>query len=161
MTTSMNPLNALYDAQGAQGTSATVYVARSLSDDPAIKKQRYCIHKIGVISGDDLTQLITQAPNNPAFLKAPVEIIATHEVEDLPGGHIETLLHRFFDYARIDHPVEEDADGQAPLYCSWFKVHPELIKQAIDLLRHRVLHLYKYDHIRHEIRAQRRSVEPL
>ena len=161
MTTSMNPLDALYDTQGTQGSSATVYVLRSLSDEPASKKQRYCIHKIGVTTGDDLTQLISQAPDNSAFLKAPVEIIATHEVEDLPGGHIETLLHRFFDYARINHPIDEDGDGQAPLYCSWFKVHPELIKQAIDLLKHRVLHLYKYDHVRQEIRAQSRSGEPL
>src|SRR5690606_29146425 len=75
--------------------SGTIYVARSLSDDPTIKSQRDTLYKIGVTS-QDVRRRVADARNDPTFLLAPVEIVATYELKSLARNKIENLLHRFF-----------------------------------------------------------------
>lgn len=124
--------------------SGTIYVLRSLSDEPAIKKDRMILHKIGVTS-QDVRRRVADARNDPTFLLAPVEIIAEYELKNLPRHKVENLLHRFFAEARPAGLYIQDRYGKTVYPQEWFYVLPEHVGQAAKLIQEKKLHLYKYD----------------
>lgn len=124
--------------------SGTIYVARSLSDDPAIKPQRDILYKIGVTS-QDIRRRVADARNDPTFLLAPVEIVATYELQNLSRSKVENLLHRFFDGARPGELFIIDRFGKKIRPREWFYVLPEHVGQAALLIKDGQLHLYRYD----------------
>lgn len=124
--------------------SGTIYVLRSLSEEPVIKEQRMILHKIGVTS-QDVRRRVADARNDPTFLLAPVEIVAEYALKNLPRHQVENLLHRFFDTARPDGLFIRDRFGKTIHPKEWFYVLPEHVSQAAKLLQERQLHLYRYD----------------
>lgn len=124
--------------------SGTIYVARSLSEDPAIRPQRDILYKIGVTS-QDVRRRVADARNDPTFLLAPVEIVATYELQNLSRSKVENLLHRFFDSARPGELFIIDRFGKRIRPREWFYVLPEHVGQAAQLIRDRQLHLHQYD----------------
>jgi hypothetical protein len=124
--------------------SGTIYVARSLSQDPTIKSQRMILHKIGVTS-QDVRRRIADARNDPTFLLAPVEIVATFDLKNHPRRQVENLLHRFFAGARPAELFILDRFGKKIHPKEWFYVTPEHISQAAKLLQEGTLHQYRYD----------------
>ena len=124
--------------------TGTVYVARSLSDDPDIKEARQFLHKVGVTS-QDVHRRIADARNDPTFLLAPVEIVATYDLKNLERSKVENLLHRFFEGARPAKLTITDRFGKSVHPREWFYVLPEHVSEAVDLIRNRKLHLYRYD----------------
>jgi hypothetical protein len=124
--------------------SGTIYVARSLSEDPAIKPQRDILYKIGVTS-QDVRRRVADARNDPTFLLAPVEIVATYELQNLSRSKVENLLHRFFDPARPGELFIIDRFGKKIRPREWFYVLPEHVGQAASLIKQGQLHLYRYD----------------
>jgi hypothetical protein len=124
--------------------SGTIYVARSLSDDPNIATQRRILHKIGVTS-QDVARRVADARNDPTFLLAPVEILATFELKNLPRQKVENLLHRFFDAARPAELSIMDRFGKKVFPREWFYVLPEHVSQAATLIRQGTLHEYRYE----------------
>ncbi|WP_119306018.1 GIY-YIG nuclease family protein [Cohaesibacter haloalkalitolerans] len=124
--------------------SGTIYVARSLSEDPAIKEQRMILHKIGVTS-QDVRRRVADAKNDPTFLLAPVEIVATYELRNLSRRKVENLLHRFFAPAQPSQLFVLDRFGKKVSPKEWFYVLPEHIGQAVKLIQDGTLHLYQYD----------------
>jgi len=143
----LGPLDADWEADRV-GVSGTIYVARSLSEDPAIKDQRNILHKIGVTS-QDVRRRIADARNDPTFLLAPVEVVATFDLENLPREKVERLLHRFFESARPSELFILDRFGKKVHPKEWFYVLPEHVSQAAILLQKQELHLFEYD-----VRAQ-------
>ena len=124
--------------------SGTVYVARSLSEDVAIKPQRDILYKIGVTS-QDVRRRVADARNDPTFLLAPVEIVATYDLQNLSRSKVENLLHRFFDSARPGELFIIDRFGKKIRPREWFYVLPEHVGQAAQLIKNGQLHLYRYD----------------
>jgi len=124
--------------------SGTIYVARSLSEDPAIKSQRDVLYKIGVTS-QDVRRRVADARNDPTFLLAPVEIVATYELQNLSRSKVENLLHRFFDTARPGELFIIDRFGKKIRPREWFYVLPEHVAHAAQLIKDGQLHLYRYD----------------
>lgn len=124
--------------------SGTIYVARSLSEDPAIKPQRDILYKIGVTS-QDVRRRVADARNDPTFLLAPVEIVATYELQNLSRAKVENLLHRFFDIARPGELFIIDRFGKKIRPREWFYVLPEHVGQAAQLIKDGQLHFYRYD----------------
>lgn len=124
--------------------SGTIYVARSLSEDPAIKPQRDILYKIGVTS-QDVRRRVADARNDPTFLLAPVEIVATYELQNLSRSKVENLLHRFFDSARPGELFIIDRFGKKIRPREWFYVLPEHVGQAANLIKQGQLHLHRYD----------------
>jgi len=124
--------------------SGTIYVARSLSDDPNIATQRRILHKIGVTS-QDVARRVADARNDPTFLLAPVEIVATFELKNLPRQKVENLLHRFFDSARPAELSIMDRFGKKVFPREWFYVLPEHVSRAATLIREGTLHEYRYE----------------
>lgn len=139
----LGPLDPEWEADRLE-LSGTIYVARSLSDDPAIKAQRDILHKVGVTS-QDVRRRVADARNDPTFLLAPVEIVATYELKNLSRNKVENLLHRFFEDARPAELTVRDRFGKTVHPREWFYVLPEHVSQAAKLIEERRLHLYRYD----------------
>ncbi len=124
--------------------SGTIYVARSRSENPEIKGQRMILHKIGVTS-QDVSRRVADARNDPTFLLAPVEIVATYSLQNLSRNKVENLLHRFFAAARPAKLFVTDRFGKKVLPKEWFYVLPEHVGQAAKLIEEGTLHRYLYD----------------
>ncbi len=124
--------------------SGSIYVARSLSTDPAIAAERNILHKIGVTS-QDVRRRVADARNDPTFLLAPVEVVATFALQNLPRARVEELLHRFFEAARPAELFITDRFGKRVNPREWFYVLPEHVSQAAGLLKEGRLHKYRYD----------------
>lgn len=133
--------------------SGSIYVARSLSTDPAIAAERNILHKIGVTS-QDVRRRIADARNDPTFLLAPVEVIATFALQNLPRARVEELLHRFFEAARPAELFITDRFGKRVNPREWFYVLPEHVSQAANLLKEGRLHQFRYDRGQQKIVAK-------
>lgn len=130
--------------------SGTIYVLRSLSEEPVIKKDRMILHKIGVTS-QDVRRRIADARNDPTFLLAPVEIVAEFALQNLPRNKVEHLLHRFFEDARPAGLFIQDRFGKTIHPKEWFYVLPEHVSQAAQLIKDGTLNLYRYDLMKQKI----------
>lgn len=139
----LGPLDPEWEADQLAITG-TIYVARSLSQDPSIRPHRNILHKIGVTS-QDVKRRVADARNDPTFLMAPVEIVATYELENLSRDKVEKLLHKFFEGARPAQLQVVDRFGKKVHPKEWFYVLPEHVSQAAQLLKNRTLHQYQYD----------------
>ena len=129
------------DAAGAQ--SGTVYVLRSLSDDPTIAANRDLVHKIGV-TGGDVERRLAKAERDPTFLMAPVEIVATYTLYDIDRVKLENLLHRFLADVRFDITVR-DRFGEAIKPREWFLVPLGVIDEVVRRVQDRTLANWRYD----------------
>lgn len=145
----LGPLDPDWEADQLEMTG-TIYVARSSSDDPAIREQRMILHKIGVTS-QDVQRRVADARNDPTFLLAPVEIVATYSLTNLPRRRVEQLLHRFFAAARPAELHVADRFGRRVHPKEWFYVLPEHVGQAAKLIGDGTLHQFYYDALRQEI----------
>lgn len=148
----LGPLDPDWETDQLEMTG-TIYVARSRSDDPSIREQRMILHKIGVTS-QDVQRRIADARNDPTFLLASVDIVATYELKNLPRRHVEQLLHRFFSIARPAELHVTDRFGRKVHPKEWFYVLPEHVGQAAQLIREGTLHQFCYDAQRQEIRSK-------
>jgi soluble cytochrome b562 len=114
----LGPLDPEWEADKLELTG-TIYVARSLSTEPQIADISRILHKIGVTS-QDVSRRVADARNDPTFLMAPVEIVATYELKNLSRRKIEDLLHRFFDGARPRDLWVMDRFGRKVFPREWF-----------------------------------------
>lgn len=137
------------DAPAASGAdsdeiaSGTIYVLRSQSEHPFIAEHRSLIHKIGVTSGD-VPGRIAGARQDPTFLLAEVEIIATFQLANLNRHKLESLLHKFFQSARLDMELVDRFETPVKPR-EWFFVPLAVIKQVIDKINDSTLDEFRYD----------------
>src|SRR4051794_29646193 len=98
---------------------ASVYVLRSLSEDPQVQAVQG-LHKIGSTSStaDDRT---ARAASDTTFLGAPVEIVEEYRMPRGVERKIEALLHRLFAPARADAWFERDGYTTTEAH-EWFAV---------------------------------------
>ena len=87
-------------------TSGTIYVLRSYADHPLINENRQLIHKIGVTNGP-IEKRIANASSDPTYLLAEVEIVASYQLSDINRSKLETILHKFFDNARLNIEIPD------------------------------------------------------
>ena len=123
--------------------SGTIYVLRSKSEHPEIKKNYNILHKIGVTSGT-VEKRIASAKLDPTYLMSEVEIVATYELYNINRVKLENLLHRFFDTARLNIQIKDR-------FCNpinpreWFLVPLFVIDEVVDKIKDGTLASYKYD----------------
>ncbi len=139
----IGPLDPDWEADQLDLTG-TIYVARSRSDQPAIAEVRDILLKIGVTT-QDVQRRVADARNDPTFLLAPVDIVATYELKNLSRRKVEELLHRFFDAARPRDLWITDRFGKRIYPREWFYVLPEHVSQAVAAIRNGSLHELRYD----------------
>jgi hypothetical protein len=110
--------------------SGTIYVLRSLSEDPRIAPYRQVIHKIGVTGGKVVAR-IADAENDPTYLLAKVEIVTTYKLAGLDRSKVESLIHKIFASAQLDLEIV-DRFGKPVKPCEWFLVPLPVIDEAVQ-----------------------------
>lgn len=124
--------------------TGTVYVVRSRSTAPQIAEVRNILLKIGVTT-QEVRRRIADARNDPTFLLAPVDVVATYDLVNLSWRKVEGLLHRFFDAARPRDLWITDRFGRKVFPREWFYVLPEHVSRAVQAIRDGNLHELEYD----------------
>ena len=122
--------------------SGTIYVLRSKSEHPDIKKNANLLHKIGVTGGNVSTR-IANAKFDPTFLMADVEVVATYELFNINRVKLENLIHRFFDSARLNIQIN-DRFGNPINPREWFLVPFFIIDEVVERIKDGSLHKYRY-----------------
>ena len=129
--------------------SGTIYVLRSMSDHPIITENRNLIHKIGVTSGSVKTR-IANAKQEPTYLMADVEIVATYELYNINRTKLENILHRFFEPAKLDIQIY-DRFGKPVIPREWFLVPLFIVDEVVEKIKDGSISKYKYDSQRVEL----------
>lgn len=123
--------------------SGTIYVLRSLSKHPAIAPHREVIHKIGV-TGGEVDIRVGNAENDPTYLFAGVEVVATYKLFNINRSKLENLLHRFFAAARLDVEIP-DRFGRPVKPREWFLVPLNVIDEVVERVRDRTITQFAYN----------------
>jgi len=136
--------------------SGTIYVLRSKSVHPYIAERRDLIHKIGV-TGQTVESRIANARNDPTFLLADVEIVATYRLYNINKSKLENLIHRALAPARLDLSAG-DRFGKAVQPREWFLAPLSAINELVDKISDGTIIDYNYDPDQaHFTRASARS----
>ena len=106
--------------------SGTIYVLRSKSTRPEIASIPD-LYKIG-FTVTSVESRIANAANEPTYLCAPVEVVATWKVYNVKSSTFEALVHRLFSSVRLQVMV----DGHEPK--EWFIVPLRVIEQAVGYI---------------------------
>ncbi|WP_020404995.1 GIY-YIG nuclease family protein [Hahella ganghwensis] len=123
--------------------SGTIYVLRSRSDHPTIAENRKLIHKIGVTCGSVETR-IANAKQDPTYLMADVEIVATYELYNISRTKLENILHRFFAKAKLEIEIK-DRFGKPVVPREWFLVPLFVIDEVVERIKDGTIGDYRYD----------------
>jgi hypothetical protein len=141
-TPDLGPLFSHIEAENDLPTGY-IYVLRSQSDHPFIAENRSVIHKIGV-TGGDVKSRVANAKKDPTYLLADVEIVATFKLANINGQKLETLLHKFFDNARLELALP-DRFGTPVQPREWFLVPLEVIEAVIEKIKAGTMDQFRYD----------------
>ncbi|MDE2371284.1 MAG: GIY-YIG nuclease family protein [Burkholderiales bacterium] len=124
--------------------SGTIYVLRSKSDLPAVVAHREVLHKIGVTGQSNVAARLADARNDPTFLLADVEVVATYDLYNINRVKLENLIHRVFDSARLDIEIK-DRFGKPVAPREWFLVPLFVIDEAVERIRDGSITQYVYE----------------
>lgn len=130
-------------ADSDETVSGTIYVLRSQSEHPFIAQHRSLIHKIGV-TGGDLGNRIAGARQDPTFLLADVEVVATFQLTHINRHKLEALLHKFFSNVRLDMELIDRFDTPVRPK-EWFLVPLQVIEQVVEKINDGTLDQFRYD----------------
>ncbi|TXK74170.1 GIY-YIG nuclease family protein [Mesonia sp. K4-1] len=131
------------DLESGDLESGTIYVARSNSNNPLIIENREVFHKIGV-TGNDINKRIVNAKNDPTFLMAEVEIIATYKLANIKRHKLESLIQFFFKNAKLDIDIK-DRFGKPVNPKEWFLVPIFIIDEVVEKIKDGTIEDYYYD----------------
>lgn len=113
--------------------SGTIYVLRSHSKEPFVAEHRELIHKVGV-TGGEVDRRIANAQNDPTYLLADVEVVATWKLSGINRTKLEKLLHRVFAPARLQLTIK-DRFGKPVQPREWFLIPLPIIDEAVQRIR--------------------------
>lgn len=123
--------------------SGIIYVLRSLSRHPIIQENKDVVHKIG-ITGSDIKTRIANAKNDPTFLMADVEIVATYKLTNINRVKLENIVHKFFESAKLEIEIK-DRFGKPVKPREWFLVPLFIIDEAVNKIKDGTISDYYYD----------------
>lgn len=124
--------------------SGTIYVLRSKSALPAVAANRGVLHKIGVTGRGRLDERFAGAKDDPTFLLADVEVVASYSLFNINRVKLENVIHRVFGPARLEIEVK-DRFGNPVVPREWFLVPLFAIDQAVDRIIDGSITAYVYD----------------
>lgn len=123
--------------------NGTIYVLRSKADIPIIAKHRNLIHKIGVTT-QPIEARIANAVNDPTYLLADVEIVATYDLYGFNPRKIEDLIHQVFAKVQLDIEIE-DRFGKMVRPREWYLVPRSVVDELIEHIHRGDLLDLRYD----------------
>lgn len=116
-------LNRQFSINDHDVESGMIYVLRSLSDNPDIASIQN-LYKIGFTT-TPLEARLANAKNEPTYLCADVEVVATWRIYNVKSSVFESIIHKLFDGVRLQVSI----DGINPK--EWFVVPLDIIRQAV------------------------------
>lgn len=119
-----------------------IYVLRSLSDEPEIRKQKD-LYKIG-FSTTPVAQRIQNAEYEPTYLMDKVEIVASWKTYNIKSHTLENLIHQFFSAVQF-HIRVKGLDGKQYTPREWFVVPLTIIEKTINSIIDGSIVRYKYN----------------
>ena len=126
-----------------------IYVLKSLSDDPQISSIED-LYKIGFTTGS-VEKRIEHAADQPTYLMAPVEVVATYRTYNMKTSVLEHLLHRVFSDVKLSiEQVGKDRRVYVP--SEWYVAPLDAIDEAISMIG-------SGDIVNYEYSAERRRLE--
>lgn len=123
--------------------SGTIYICRSKSENEFVVNNREIVHKIGVTS-TSVEKRISGAENDPTFLLAGVNLVATYDLFGVDRNKLEKLIHRFFASARLNIEIK-DRFGRPIIPQEWFCVPFDCIEEVVERIKDKSITQYKYD----------------
>lgn len=123
--------------------SGTIYVLRSNSKNPLILQNKEVFHKIGV-TGNDINKRIVNAKNDPTFLMAEVEVVATYKLANIKRHKLENLIQSFFKNAKLDIDIK-DRFGKPVNPKEWFLVPIFIIDEVVEKIKDGTIGDYYYE----------------
>ena len=123
--------------------SGTIYVLRSKSEHPVVAEHREVLHKIGV-TGGDVARRIASAKDDPTYLMADVEVIATYDLYNINRTKLENIIHRVFAPAQLSIEIK-DRFGKPTLPREWFLVPLFIVDQAVERIKDGTITDFAYD----------------
>ena len=123
--------------------SGTIYVLRSLSQQPEIVAIRDVLHKIGV-TGSRVEDRISNAERDPTYLLAPVEVVATWRLANIRRFRFEQTIHRLFASAQLQLRIP-DRFGNYVEPQEWFVVPLPVIDEVIHRIQDGTITDFVYD----------------
>ena len=103
---------------------------QSKSDNSFIKEHKDIIHKIGVTTGK-VNKRITDAKNDPTYLLADVELVASYGLpENIVPHKLEKLIHKVLQSAQLNIFIN-DRFGNPVKPQEWFLVPLNIIDEII------------------------------
>ena len=131
------------EAENGDLASGTIYVLRSLSDNPLVSANRDILHKIGV-TGGDVARRVADAKNDPTFLMADVNIVATYKLYNINRTRLENVIHRVFARAQLDVEIK-DRFGKPIVPREWFLVPLFIVDEAVGRIKDGTITEFIYD----------------
>lgn len=125
-----------------------IYVLKSKSQDETIRNIEN-LYKIGY-STTKVHERIKNAKNEPTYLMAEVEQIATYGCYNLNTQKLEQLLHKFFGNSCLNIQIV-GSDGNFHMPREWFIAPLEVIQKVITLVANEEIVHYRYDEENQEI----------
>lgn len=119
-----------------------IYILSSQSQDARIQAIPN-LFKIGY-SRTPVKKRIANAVNEPTYLMAPVEVVASYECYNMNTQKFENLVHTVFKDVCIDVEIA-DLQGNMCKPREWFSVPLEQINTAIDLIVNGQIVNYRYN----------------
>lgn len=130
--------------------SGTIYVLRSLSQHPLVKENKEVLHKVGV-TGGEVKKRISNAKNDPTFLMAEVEVVATYKLANINRVKLENIIHKFFNAVKLDIEIK-DRFGKPVKPNEWFLVPIFIIDEMVDKIKDGSISNYYYDAVSVELK---------
>lgn len=135
-----------------------IYVLRSLSANPQIMVQSD-LYKIG-FSTTPVEQRIENAQNDPTYLMAKVEIIATWKTFNMKTHQFEKIIHQFFSTVQYRVKVQ-NAMGDVFTPHEWYVAPLSIIENVVEKIIDRTIVNYRYNsqlQVLEEIQAKQEQV---
>jgi T5orf172 domain len=118
--------------------------AGPLFSDREAVANRHVLHKIGVTGRSNVATRFANARNEPTFLLADVEIVATYDLYNVNRVKLENLIHRVFDPARLDIEIK-DRFGKPVVPREWFLVPVFVVDEVVERIKDGTITQYLYD----------------
>ena len=119
-----------------------IYILSSLSDNPQIQVIND-LYKIGY-SAASVEERIANAEKDPTFLMAPVKIVSTYKVYNIPPRRFESIIHSFFNDRCLDLKIADSSRiSRKPQ--EWYIVPLQIIERVIQLIINNEISNYKFN----------------
>ena len=123
-----------------------IYILRSMSTNPVILENRDIIHKIGVTT-TSIQRRIANAKEDPTFLMADVEVVASYRLFNINHKKFEHLVQKIFGSVRLDIEIP-DRFGKIYSPKEWFMVPINEVEKAVEKNIDGTITNYKFDLIK-------------